>query len=178
MTTTIIVLMGVAGAGKTTVGQLLAADLGWAFLDADSLHPMANIEKMTRGIPLTDADREPWLAAVHARIVESFQKHQDLVVACSALKQRYRETLARGVDAIWVYLKGSEEMIRARLQGRQHHFMKAKMLASQFADLEEPSDAIVVDIAITPSAAVQKISNALTSSPAHAKGITPMGRLA
>jgi gluconokinase len=166
MSTTIMVLMGVAGAGKTTVGQLLAAELGWAFLDADTLHPAANIEKMTRGIPLSDADREPWLAAVHTRIVEAFQKHEDLVVACSALKQRYRETLSRGVDVTWVYLKGSEEMIRARLQRRQHHFMKAQMLASQFADLEEPTDAIVVDIAGTPTAAVQKILNALSSRPA------------
>ena len=108
MTATIVVVIGVAGAGKTTVGQLLAAEIGWAFLDADSLHPPTNIAKMTNGVQLTDTDREPWLAAVHARIVESFHSHEDSVVACSALKERYRETLARDVDLTWVYLKGSE----------------------------------------------------------------------
>jgi gluconokinase len=121
-----IVIMGVAGAGKSTVGELLAAELRCGFLDGDSLHTQSNIEKMTHGIPLTDADRAPWLAANHARIVESFQRGECLVVACSALKQRYRETLADGVGITWVHLKGSEEVIRARLQHRQHHFMKAQ----------------------------------------------------
>lgn len=156
--------MGVAGAGKTTLGQLLAAQMRWAFLDADSLHPPANIAKMTNGVPLTDADREPWLAAVHARIVQSFQKHEDLVVACSALKQRYRETLARGIAITWVYLKGSETMIRARLQLRQHHFMTARMLASQFADLEEPADAMVIDANLAPAVAVRQIVDVLAAA--------------
>jgi gluconokinase len=163
----IICIMGVAGAGKSTVGQLLAPELRCEFLDADSLHPPVNIEKMTRGIPLTDADRAPWLAAVHARIAWSFQRRESLVVACSALKQRYRETLARGVAITWVYLKGSEELIRARLQKRQHHFMTAQMLASQFADLEEPAEAIVLDVGVAPAVAVRQILNAL--SPARAE---------
>ena len=167
MTAMIIVIMGVAGAGKSTVGQLLATELRCEFLDGDSLHSAASIEKMTHGIPLTDADRAPWLAAIHARIVESFQRGEDLVVACSTLKQRYRDTLDRGVAIIWVYLKGSEEVIRARLQGRQHHFMKAQMLASQFADLEEPADAIVIDVAVAPAVAVGEIVSAV--SPARAK---------
>src|SRR5512142_3037918 len=152
----IIVIMGVAGAGKSTVGQLLAAELSCEFLDGDSLHPPANIEKMTRGIPLTDTDRAPWLAAIHARIVESFQRGQSLVVACSALKERYRETLADGVSITWVYLRGSEEIIRARLLERQHHFFKAQMLTSQFADLEEPTDAIVIYVAVEPLPAVRR----------------------
>jgi gluconokinase len=116
---------------------------------------------MTVGIPLTDADRVPWLAAIHARIVESFERGRNLVVACSALRQRYRETLANGVSITWVYLKGSEEVIRARLLERQHHFMKAEMLASQFADLEEPTDAIVIDVEMPPSVAAQEVLGTL-----------------
>lgn len=157
----IIVVMGVAGAGKSSIGQLLASELRCEFLDGDSLHPAANIHKMTVGIPLTDADRVPWLAAVHARIVESFERGRNLVVACSALKQRYRETLANGVSITWVYLKGSEEVIRARLLERQHHFMKAEMLASQFADLEEPTDAIVIDVEMAPSVAAREVLGTL-----------------
>jgi gluconokinase len=164
----IIVVMGVAGAGKSTVGQMLAADLRSEFLDGDSLHPPANIQRMTMGIPLTDADRAPWLAAIHARIVGSFERGQGLVVACSALKQHYRETLADGVSITWVYLKGSEEVIRARLLERQDHFFKAQMLASQFADLEEPTDAIVVDVAVEPAFAVWQILNALNAARARA----------
>ena len=153
--------MGVAGAGKTTIGQLLANELGWPFLDADSLHPMANIEKMSQGIPLTDADRTAWLAAIHNQIVESFQDSENLVVACSALKQKYRTELAKCVTIRWVYLKGSEELIRSRLEHRDEHFMKAKMLASQVADLEEPTQAIIIDVRVTPDIAVRQIVNAL-----------------
>lgn len=163
----ILILMGVAGAGKSTVGQLLAAQSGCAFLDGDSLQPAANIRKMTLGIPLTDADRNPWLAAIHARIAESLQRGRSLVVACSALKQRYRETLAEGIPLTWVYLKGSEELIRARLLQRQHHFFKAQMLASQFADLEEPANAIVIDAAMEPHLAVGRIGAALEERRKH-----------
>jgi len=134
----IIVIMGVAGSGKTTVGQLLATQLHCRFLEGDLLHPRENIEKMTHGIPLTDADRAPWLAAIHVRILESFRRGGELVVACSALKRRYRDTLSNGVAITWVYLKGSYTLIRERLQHREQHFMKAQMLASQFADLARP----------------------------------------
>src|SRR5215469_15583493 len=157
----IVVIMGVAGSGKSTVGELLATELHWTFLDGDSLHPPANVEKMTHGIPLTDVDRAPWLAAVHARIVESFQRGAHLVIACSALKQRYRNTLDSGVTITWVYLKGSYELILERLQHRQHHFMKPQMLVSQFADLEEPANAIVIDVAEDPTVAVGEIASAL-----------------
>ena len=161
-----IVIMGVAGSGKTTIGQMLAKELHFEFLCGDLLHPPQNIEKMTQGIPLTDADRAPWLAAIHGRIVDSLQRGEDLVVGCSALKHRYRDTVNNGVTITWVYLKGSEELIRERLQLRKHHFMKPGMLASQFTDLEEPSDAIVVDIAAEQSVIVGQIVDAL---PAQAK---------
>jgi gluconokinase len=157
----IIVIMGVSGSGKTTVGELLAIELRYKFICGDAMHPPRNIEKMTQGIPLTDADRAPWLAAIHGRIVESLQRGEDLVVGCSALKQRYRDTLNNGVAITWVYLKGSQELIGERLRQRKHHFMKPQMLASQFADLEEPADAIVVDVAAEPSVIVGQIVNAL-----------------
>ena len=128
------------------------------------MHPPGNIEKMAHGIPLTDADRAPWLAAIHAHIVESFQRGDHLVVACSALKQRYRDTLNSGVAITWVYLKGSDALIRERLQHRDHHFMKPQMLASQFADLEEPVDAIVIDVALEPAVEVRQIMTALPAA--------------
>jgi gluconokinase len=158
----IIVIMGVAGSGKTTVGELLSESLQCTFLDADSLHPPANIDKMSRGIPLTDIDREPWLLAIHSRIVQSVQREEQLVVACSALKQRYRDTLARDVAIVWVYLKGTADLIMARLRARSHHYMKAEMLASQLADLEEPTDAIVIDISLSPNEAVQQILSTIS----------------
>lgn len=156
--------MGVAGSGKTTIGQLLASRLNCLFLDGDSLHPQSNIDKMTRGIPLTDADREPWLAAIHSRILESVGRNENLIVACSALKQKYRDTLSCDVPITWAYLKGTADLILARLQSRSHHFMKPAMLASQMADLEEPTSAIVVDIAASPDAAVQQILSALPTA--------------
>lgn len=157
-------VMGVAGSGKTTIGEMLAARLESTFVDGDTFHPPANVEKMADGIPLTDADREPWLAAIHARITESLARGERLVIACSALKQKYRDTLARDVEVSWVYLKGSQDLIFARLQARSHHFMKAGMLASQFADLEEPTDAVVVDISSPPDAIVQQIVSTISAA--------------
>jgi gluconokinase len=164
----IVCIMGVAGSGKSTVGEMLAAELRCTFLDGDTLHPPRNIQKMTQGIPLTDADRVPWLAAIHARVVEFFQRDESLVVACFALKQRYRDTLSEAVPRVWVYLEGSEEMIRTRLLERQYHFMRANMLASQFADLEEPTGAITIDVAVAPSDAVRQIVYVLCSEQAKA----------
>ncbi len=156
-----MIVMGVAGAGKTTVGRLLAKALGCPFLDGDSLHSPANIDKMAHGIPLTDGDRAPWLAAVRAHLEDAFARGKSLVIACSALKQQYRDFLAAKVPVAWVYLKGTEETIRSRLEHRREHYMKANMLASQFAVLEEPSTAIVADIAQSPELIVQRILAAL-----------------
>ena len=132
--------MGVSGSGKTTVGELLAARLGCGFLEGDALHPAANIAKMAAGHPLDDADRAPWLAAIHARLAAAAAAGQSLVVACSALKQSYRDTLASdGLKLIWVYLKGTRALLYARLAARHGHLFKAAMLDSQLADLEEPT---------------------------------------
>jgi gluconokinase len=161
--TIMICVIGVAGAGKTTIGRLLAEELHCEFLDADSLHPRGNIEKMEHGIPLNDHDRAPWLRAVHAHMMQSFDRRNGLVVACSALKQQYRDVLSQGIPVIWVYLKGDEDTIRNRLKHRKHHFMRAQMLASQFADLEPPEDAIVIDLQTPPSEAVQMITDVLFS---------------
>jgi gluconokinase len=138
--------MGVTGAGKTTVGTLLARQMGWQFLDADSFHPPANIEKMKRGVPLTDLDREPWLAAIHAELLKRAARNRDVVLACSALKQSYRETLAAGVDLRICYIKGTYEEMKARLASRQGHFAGEAILAGQFSDLEEPRDAVVLPL--------------------------------
>jgi gluconokinase len=153
----IIVVMGVAGSGKTTVGTMLADVMKCPFLEGDALHSPDNIDKMSHGIPLTDADRAPWLSAIHARIVDASERGQDLVVGCSALKQQYRNVLAEGVPITWVYLNGSLELIRSRVKHRPRHFMKADMLASQFAALEEPFDAVVADVSAPPGAIVQQI---------------------
>jgi gluconokinase len=153
----IILVMGVSGSGKTTIGKMLADAIRCSFLEGDPLHSKENIEKMSHGIPLTDSDRAPWLTAIRSHILESFKRGENLVVGCSALEQQYREFLAEGIPITWVYLKGSAELIRARIKHRPSHFMKADMLRSQFDALEEPSDAIVIDISRPPSAIVAQI---------------------
>lgn len=152
-----VVVTGVSGSGKTTIGTLLAEALNCRFVDADVLHSEQNIDKMRRGTPLTDVDRAPWLAAINAVMLESVARDEDLVVGCSALKQRYRTQLAHGLSIRWVYLKGSVELIGNRLRRRTNHFMHADMLASQFDALEEPSDAFVVDVSAPTIAIVQSI---------------------
>ena len=153
----IIIVMGVAGSGKTTVGRLLAESARVRFLDADTLHSPANVAKMSAGTPLTDRDRAPWLSAVRDRIVDAVARQQDLVVACSALKNAYRAFLGRGVPVIWAYLKGNPDVFRDRLQHRTGHFMTVEMLSSQMAALEEPTDAIVVDASQQPQSIADEI---------------------
>jgi 6-phosphogluconolactonase len=161
----IVVVMGVAGSGKTTIGTMLADALHCAFLDADSLHPDSNIEAMEQGRPLTDADRAPWLAAIHARLLDVFRRGDSVVVACSALKKLYRQVLGRGIRITWVYLKGDANLIRSRLDRRTNHFMSSDLLASQFRELEEPSEAIVADVSLPPDAIVSQIFAALRQKP-------------
>ncbi len=161
----IVVVMGVAGSGKTTVGRMLADAIHCPFLEGDTLHSPANVEKMSHGIPLTDADRGPWLSAIHVRMVDAYHHRDSLVVGCSALKQSYRRILDEGLPAIWVYLKGSPELIQQRMLARANHFMKANMVASQFTALEEPPDALVVDVSAPPDAIVERILSQIRSSP-------------
>ena len=153
--------MGVAGSGKTTIGTRLAGALQCAFLDADSLHSAQSVDRMRRGIPLTDADRTPWLVAIHARMLDALRSGRPLVVACSALTWAARRVLAADVPITWVYLKGSEDLIRARLARREGHFARAELLTSQLEALEEPADAIVADISRHPDAIVHDILAAL-----------------
>ena len=142
----VIVVMGVSGSGKTTLGRALAGALGIPFLDADDFHPPANIEKMSRSEPLDDADRAPWLARL-AAVIREYLERGGAVVACSALKQAYRETLAAGDSrVIFVYLRGSFDTIDQRLRARAKHFMGPSLLNTQFMALEEPELAIVVDV--------------------------------
>jgi gluconokinase len=157
----IVVVMGVTGSGKTTVGSLLAQRLGWEFADADDFHSAANKEKIRHGIPLTDADRDPWLAALHQQITQWLAEKRNVVLACSALKQSYREALGTGPDVKFVYLKGSYELIDQRLLHRKGHFADDQILASQFATLEEPSGAITVDIHPPPEEIVTEICRRL-----------------
>lgn len=164
----IMVLMGVSGSGKTTIGAELARELGWPFLDADTLHAPARIDDMRRGIALTDETRAPWLAAVRQRMLDADRRGGHLVVACSALKAAYRETLDAGLPVTWVYLKGSAPLIEARLEQRDDHFMKAGMLASQLEALEEPEDAIVAPVSRPVSAIVSDILASLGKSAGRA----------
>ena len=154
--------MGVSGVGKTTVGEMLARDLGWPFYDADELHPTANVEKMRRGIALTDADRAPWLAAIRELIRELRRAGRSAVIACSALKQSYRDYLTeQRPDVRVVYLKGDFELIHRRLVRRTGHFMNPDLLASQFATLEEPEGVLPVHAARPPAEIVAEIEQGL-----------------
>jgi gluconokinase len=160
--------MGVVGAGKTTVGSLLAQKLGWRFADADDFHPAVNVEKIRHGIPLDDADRVPWLAALRNAVLDWNAKRQSAVLACSALKRKYRDQLS--VDGVrFVYLKGDFGLIEHRLQERTGHFASESILKSQFEDLETPDDAITVEIDKAPDAIVTEIIAKLKSSPVAQK---------
>jgi gluconokinase len=154
----IIILMGVTGCGKTTIGKQLAHELSWPFYDGDDFHPRANVEKMCSGIPLTDDDRDPWLATLQNLILEKLRAMQPAILACSALKQKYRDRLQVDRENVrLVFLQGDFATIAERLAARTNHYMNPNLLASQFAALEEPHDALVVDIAQSPESIVSRI---------------------
>lgn len=154
----VVTLMGVSGVGKTTLGEALAEALGWRFLDADAFHPPANVEKMRSGIPLTDEDRAPWLARLRERLEDGLARGEHLVLACSALRESYREVLT--VDPSrqrWVYLRLPPEHLQQRMSQRQGHYMPPSLLDSQLATLEPPGDALVVDATPPPEQLVATI---------------------
>jgi gluconokinase len=166
----VIILMGVVGVGKTTVATALARDLGWEFLDADSFHSTSSIAKIAAGIPLDDADRSPWLASLHTAIQQWLTQHRNVALACSALKQSYRDQLTQGLNSKnanekdqvkFVYLKASFDVIRQRLQQRQGHFATPDLLPSQLQTLEEPTDAIAINASLSVEEIVTEIRRKL-----------------
>jgi len=161
----VVVLMGVCGCGKTTVGRMVAEALGWPFLDADDFHPAANVARMRAGTALTDDDRWPWLDRLAAEMAAINARGAHAVLACSALKQSYRDRLARAGDVRFFYLKGDRATIAPRLTARPGHYMPASLLDSQLATLEEPADATVVDIRVPVAAQVAAIRNQLGVTP-------------
>lgn len=164
----VVIVMGVAGSGKTTIGSMLAQQLNWEFQDADWFHPAANVEKMRAGIPLTDEDRQPWLSAIAAWIDETRSAGRHGVVACSALRRTYRDTLMAGrSDVQLVYLRGERDLIARRMAARKDHFMPPTLLDSQFATLEEPEvdeHPIIVSIDSTPQVTVDTIAGELAAA--------------
>ena len=160
----IVILFGVSGAGKTTVGKLLAQELGWRFYEADDFHSQANIDKMRRGIPLTDEDRWPWLESLRQLIKRSLESGENAVLACSALKRAYRQRLDVSGEVKFVFLRGDYALIAKQLRLRRGHFMNPKLLRSQFADLEEPApdeDALTIVLGRTPQELVKEIKTKL-----------------
>jgi gluconokinase len=154
----IVVVMGVSGSGKTAVGEILARELGWPYLDADDYHPPANVEKMRSGHPLTDDDRWPWLDRLNELMLAQDTKGRSAVVGCSALKQIYRDRLTSGLtDVRWVHLTGGFDLIMSRLQTRKHRYMPASLLQSQFDTLEPPQDALTIDISDPPQVLAERI---------------------
>lgn len=158
MKTCFFLVIGVSGSGKSSVGRALAAQLGWSFYDADDFHPSENLIKMKSGVPLNDLDRAPWLASLHELISFSLRTGQPGVLACSALKESYRQRLLEGSNSVQViYLKGDYSLIWSRMSARSDHFMKPQMLQSQFETLEEPANALVMDVSLPVDVIVRKI---------------------
>ena len=153
--------MGPAGSGKTTVGELLASQLGWEFADGDNFHSPANVEKMAHGVPLDGNDRIPWLNSIREGMEQWNAQRRNVVLACSALKKSYRERLQINSAVRLVYLKGTYDLLRERLHARKGHYATEQLLASQFADLEEPEDAITIDVAHSPEEIVAEIRKQL-----------------
>lgn len=167
MKSRVYVIMGVSGSGKTTVGLALAEKLRIPFYDGDDFHPLENVKRMASGIPLTDEDRLPWLSRLHDLIAEHLLRREGAVIACSALKRKYREQLRAGLEDVqFIYLRGSFEIILERMAARSGHFMKADMLRSQFDTLEEPTaeEALTFDAEEPPAVIVERIVACTTES--------------
>ena len=160
----IIVIMGVAGVGKTTVGQALANSLGWAFYDADDLHAPEARERMQRGEALTDTLRQPWLDRIRALLVQAAERGEHVVLACSALKQQYRDVLSHALPTRFAFLSADAEVLRARLQQRTGHFAGATLLDTQLATLEPPSNVLELDATLPVDALVERIRRTITRS--------------
>jgi gluconokinase len=158
----VIVLMGVTGSGKTTIGRLLSKELDWKYYDADDFHSQANVEKMKRGIPLNDDDRKPWLEALGHLVRNCLERGENAVLACSALKESYREFLLVGQRVKLIYLKGDYALIQKRLNARHGHYMNPALLDSQFETLEEPEADLQVDVSLSPDEIVKTIRSALS----------------
>ena len=158
----VIIIMGVTGSGKSTVGNLLSAELRWAFYDADTFHSPANVEKMRNGTALSDTDRLPWLLSLRETITNALQRQENAVLACSALKEAHRDMLHVTKDVVFVYLKASMGLVQERLQHRRAHFMNPVLIQSQFEALEEPHDAIAVNAAMTPEEITRSIRSQLS----------------
>jgi len=157
-----LIVMGVSGSGKTSVGKGLAESLGWDFFDADDFHPPENVAKMASGIPLDDSDRAPWLTALHDLISSSLKQNKPGVLACSALKERYRQQLMTGHAGVQlVYLKGSYDLIWSRMIARKEHYMKPPMLQSQFDTLEEPANALTIETSVPVPEIIQEIMRSI-----------------
>jgi gluconokinase len=158
----VVILMGVSGSGKSTIGRYLAEDLGWRFIEGDDFHAPASLDKMRMGVSLTDHDREPWIEVLREVIRQVLATDQRAVIACSALKAAYRDRLTMGFRYVaLVYLRGGPDLIRQRLQLRTGHFMKEDLLESQLLTLEEPQDVPVVDISLSPNVIVHRIKKDL-----------------
>lgn len=158
------IIMGVSGTGKSTVGKLLSDRTGWDFYDADDFHPQSNIDKMNHGIPLTDGDRLPWLKKLNQLISTTLNSSNQGILACSALKSDYRQILCHNLTGVvFIYLRGSYECIQSRIQQRQGHFMNSNLLQSQFDTLEEPQNALIVDVTLAPEAIVKEILGQIDS---------------
>jgi gluconokinase len=166
----IVILFGVSGAGKTTLGQLLAGELGWKFYEGDDFHSQANIDKMHAGVPLTDEDRQPWLESLRGLIERSLAAKENAVLTCSALKKSYRGYLRVNEQVEFVYLRGSYELVANRLRQRRGHFMNPELLRSQFATLEEPEAAegvIAIELGRSPHELVDEIKKKLRFDPSQ-----------
>ena len=158
----IILITGVTGSGKSTIGRLLAAELQWKFYEGDDFHPSVNIEKLKRGAPLDDHDRLPWLTAIKDTIRAAIDRGEDAVIACSALKESYRRMLRIKADVVLIHLEANPELVDERLKRRTAHFMNPALIRSQFETLEEPEDALPIDAGLSPGEIVRLIRDRLS----------------